>query len=97
MAKRSIPDRRRKRFADADRPPFVEQLAEQVRALRRAHRLRQDEVADVAGVSLSFVRDLEAGKPGLRLDRLLEVLDVLGLALAIVPAGSRGTESDEEG
>ncbi len=97
MAERKIPDRERKRFQTTGRPPLVDRLAESVRAARREFKLRQDEVADTAGVSLSFVRDLEAGKPTLRLDRVLEVLDVLGMTLAITTAERTGSDLDAEG
>lgn len=40
--------------------------------------LRQDEVADLAGVSTRFAHTLESGKPNVHLDRVEAVLDVLG-------------------
>ena len=66
-------------------------LAEAVRARRRELGLRQDEVADLAGVSTRFVHSLEAGKPSVQLDRVTAVLDVLGLELTISrPRGGDG-------
>ncbi|ANS78990.1 hypothetical protein SGUI_1594 [Serinicoccus hydrothermalis] len=50
---------------------------------RRALGLRQADVADLAGVSERFVRELESGKPSVRLDLLQRVLDVLGLELLV--------------
>ena len=47
---------------------------------RRALGLRQ---ADLAGVSERFVRELEGGKPSVRLDLLVRVLNVLGLELVL--------------
>ena len=41
------------------------------------------DVADLAGVSERFVRELESGKPSVRLDLLQRVLDVLGLELLV--------------
>ena len=58
-------------------------LGEQVRGRRRELRLNQTEVADLAGVSPSFVRCIEHDKPTLRLDKVAGVLDVLGLEMAI--------------
>lgn len=50
---------------------------------RRALQLRQADLADLAGVSERFVRELESGKPSLRLDLVERVLDVLGLKLLV--------------
>ena len=50
---------------------------------RRALGLRQADLADLAGVSERFVRELEGGKPSVRLDLLVRVLDVLGLELVL--------------
>lgn len=52
---------------------------------RRELGLRQADVAVLAGVSERFVRELESGKPTVRLDKLQPVLDVLGLELRLVP------------
>lgn len=60
-------------------------VAAAVRERRLQLRLTQEEVADLAGVSARFVHTVEAAKPSLRLDALLQVLDVLGLGLALVP------------
>lgn len=60
-------------------------LGTDVRRRRRDLQLLQIDLADLAGVSERFVRDLEHDKPTLRLDKLLAVLGVLGLELAAVP------------
>jgi HTH-type transcriptional regulator / antitoxin HipB len=65
----------------------VEVLAADVRSRRRALGLGQQDLADLSGASVRFVRNLEHGKPSVRLDKLLAVLDVLGLELR---AGVRG-------
>ena len=46
--------------------------------------LRQEELADIAGCSTRFVHDLETGKPTVQLGKVLDVLDALGLGLAVV-------------
>lgn len=61
-------------------------LGGEVRARRRTLGLTQQQVADLAGVSTRFVHTVEAGKPTLRLDRLLDVLEVLGLGMRLVPS-----------
>ncbi|WP_040156827.1 type II toxin-antitoxin system Y4mF family antitoxin [Mobilicoccus massiliensis] len=56
-------------------------LGTDVRERRRTLGLLQTDVADMAGASERFVRDLEHDKPTLRLDKVTAVLDVLGLEL----------------
>lgn len=62
----------------------VSLLSETVRIRRKALGLRQAELADLAGCSERFVHTVENGKASLRLDKLLDVLRVLGLDLAVV-------------
>jgi y4mF family transcriptional regulator len=56
-----------------------------VRERRRRLDLRQEDLADLAGVSLRFVQALEAGKATVQLDRVEAVLEVLGLRLTVEP------------
>jgi HTH-type transcriptional regulator / antitoxin HipB len=58
-------------------------LAQVVRGRRRQLDLRQEDLADLAGVSLRFVQALEAGKLTVQLDRVEAVLAVLGLRLRV--------------
>ncbi|MGH9248195.1 MAG: type II toxin-antitoxin system Y4mF family antitoxin [Acidimicrobiales bacterium] len=58
-------------------------LAAVVRERRRRLDLRQEDLADLAGVSLRFVQALEAGKATVQLDRVEAVLEVLGLRLTV--------------
>jgi y4mF family transcriptional regulator len=60
-------------------------LSEAVRERRLHLGLRQADLADLAGCSQRFVHTVEQGKPTLRLDKLLDVLEVLGLGLRLVP------------
>jgi y4mF family transcriptional regulator len=60
-------------------------LARAVRLRRVELGLRQAELAVLAGCSERFVHTVEHGKTSLRLDKLLDVLAVLGLGLAVVP------------
>ena len=60
-------------------------LASDVRDRRRQLGLRQQDLADLAGASERFVRELESGKPTVRLDKVTAVLDVLGLELRAEP------------
>jgi HTH-type transcriptional regulator/antitoxin HipB len=56
-------------------------LAADIRDRRKAIRLGQEELADLSGTSERFIRNLEHGKTTVRLDKLIAVLDVLGLEL----------------
>lgn len=56
-------------------------LGVEVRARRRTLGLRQEELAELSGTSVRFVRELEHGKATVRLDKVLAVLDALGLVL----------------
>jgi HTH-type transcriptional regulator/antitoxin HipB len=64
-------------------------LAAEVRARRAQLRLRQEEVADLAGVSERFVYALENGKHTVQLDKVLAVLNALGLHLEIQRGADR--------
>ena len=58
-------------------------LAGQVRARRVELKLRQAELADLAGVSERFVFALENGKVTVQLDKVQAVLSALGLHLEV--------------
>ena len=66
-------------------------LARAVRARRKRLGVSQLELARLAQVGPVFIYDLESGKATLRLDKLLDVLDVLGLELAVREGASRLT------
>lgn len=63
-------------------------MAAVVFAQRELLGLRQEELADLAGCSARFVHDVEAGKATVQLDKVLELLDALGLGLAVVEGAS---------
>lgn len=54
-------------------------LGHTVRARRKHLGLTQVDVADLAGVSVRFLRELELGKRSVQFDSVLAVLEVLGL------------------
>jgi len=60
-------------------------LATFVKAQRKRHRLTQRDLADRAGVGLRFVREMESGKPTLRMDKVNIVLELFGHCLGSVP------------
>lgn len=58
-------------------------LGQIVRRTRKALRLTQPQLALASGVGVRFIVDLEAGKPTVRLEHVLRVLQSLGLTSAI--------------
>lgn len=70
-------------------------LAQVVRNQRKALRLTQQEVSALAGCGPVFIYDLESGKKTtLRLDKLMDVLTVIGLQLKLEPGKNRLEVSD---
>jgi y4mF family transcriptional regulator len=63
-------------------------FANAVRLRRRHLRLRQGELADLAGVSERFVYALESGKRSVQLDKVVAVLSALGLHLELHRGGA---------
>lgn len=59
----------------------TEEIGAIVRQARLAQGLRQDQLAAAAGVGVRFLVELEGGKPTVRLDKVLAVLNALGLRL----------------
>jgi transcriptional regulator with XRE-family HTH domain len=60
-------------------------IGQQVRAHRKLQGLRIDDAAALNGVSVDLLSRLENGAGGVRTDKLLAVLDGLGLAVIIAP------------
>ena len=59
------------------------ELAKEITEMRKAAGLTQVELAERAGVGLRFVRELEQGKPTVRLDKVNQVLALFGCELAV--------------
>ncbi|MEY4213224.1 MAG: hypothetical protein RL458_1450 [Pseudomonadota bacterium] len=68
----------------------VRTLGTALRAARKKLGLTQADLALAAGVGVRFIVDLEGGKPTVRLEQVLRVVDALGGALALT--GLEGTE-----
>lgn len=56
-----------------------------VKKLRKEYGLTQEELAMKSGVGLNFVRQLEQGKPTLRMDKVNQLLDLFNYALTAIP------------
>ena len=61
-------------------------ISEFVRHKRKEYKLTQRDLADRAGVGIRFIRELEADKPTLRMDKVNIVLDLFGYQLGPVPS-----------
>ena len=66
------------------------ELGTRARQRRRALGLTQVTLADLAGCSPVFVHTLEKGKPGMRLDKVLDVMQALGLEIQLLVRGAEG-------
>ena len=64
-----------------------------VKAKRKQYHLTQVALAESAGVGLRFVRELESGKPTLRIDKVNAVLDLFGARLGPVPVERQPLET----
>lgn len=72
-----------------------QQLGSALRAARKQLGLTQPQLALAAGVGVRFMVDLEAGKPTLRLENVLRVIDALGGEIQL--HGLLSAVADEQG
>jgi y4mF family transcriptional regulator len=63
------------------------QLAEIVRSERKRQKVSQIRLSQLADVGVRFVRDLEDGKETVRLDKVLAVLETLGISVELSSLG----------
>ena len=75
-------------MAKTDTPDRDENVGAFVRRRRRANRLTQRQLAELAGMGVRFVSDLERGKSTVRLDAVNAVLAIFGKQLGVVPRGT---------
>ncbi|MEI6601125.1 MAG: helix-turn-helix transcriptional regulator [Comamonadaceae bacterium] len=78
-----------------------QQLGAALRAARKQLKLTQPQLALAAGVGVRFIVDLEAGKPTVRLENVLRVIDALGGEIQLnglpVAAGAGQDEDRDRG
>ena len=65
----------------------VKDIGDRVRKERKAQEMTQSQLADLCGVGLSFVSNLENGKPTLEAGKMLRVVNTLGLDLVLRKRG----------
>lgn len=63
----------------------LEELGRIVRAVRRSQGLRQDDLAAMAGSSHVTLMNIERGKEGVALGRVMQVLGELGIRVQLEP------------
>ncbi len=61
-----------------------------VREQRKRLALRQLDIAGLGNTGNRFIVDLESGKPTLQLQKVLDVMDLLGLEVVVRPKAARG-------
>ncbi|MFP7365621.1 helix-turn-helix transcriptional regulator [Corynebacterium callunae] len=61
----------------------AEEIGQAILQGRKELNLRQAELAELAEVSERFIRDVEKGKTTVRLDKVIDVLSILGLEITI--------------
>jgi hypothetical protein len=64
---------------------WVEELSEVIRERRKNLNLHQDRISDLAGIALTVVRKIEQKKTNFVFSKLVELLNILGLELQVVP------------
>jgi y4mF family transcriptional regulator len=68
-----------------------------IRKQRRIHKLTQSALAQKSGVGLRFIRELEQGKPTLRMDKVNQVLQLFGKTLGPTDWRPLAEETEEDG
>lgn len=74
-----------------------EQLGQALRSARKQLQLTQPQLALAAGVGVRFIVDLEAGKPTVRLENVLRVIDSLGAEIQLSGLPSMAPGHQHEG
>lgn len=72
--------------------PFLDSpitLGSAIRSARTQAGIRLEDAAMTIGVSLQTLVDIEAGKPGVSIGKILQVANGLGVSLFVVPQSQR--------
>jgi HTH-type transcriptional regulator / antitoxin HipB len=65
----------------------IDDLGKLVRAFRSSQNLTQADILGLANTGNRFIVELENGKPTVQLQKVLDVLDVLGLEIVVQKKG----------
>jgi HTH-type transcriptional regulator / antitoxin HipB len=71
-------------------------LGSTLRAARKKMGLTQPDLALAAGVGVRFIVDLEGGKPTVRLEQVLRVIDALGGTLSLMGLDANSTQAEDD-
>lgn len=63
----------------------LQDVGQLLKATRKARRLTQEQVADLAGISRPRYREIEAGSSSARTTTLINIARALGLELMLIP------------
>ncbi|MGO4306124.1 helix-turn-helix transcriptional regulator [Cupriavidus sp. RAF12] len=74
---------------DETRIRSSKELGDIVRQQRKHLALKQTDIAGLGGIGNRFVVDLESGKPTVQLQKVLDVIDLLGLEVIVRPRTAR--------
>lgn len=66
-----------------------QELGEFIRQHRTSQKILQADIVGLANTGNRFVVDLEKGKPTLQLQKVLDVLDLIGLELIVQRKGAK--------
>ncbi len=66
-----------------------QELGEFIRQYRTSQKILQADIVGLANTGNRFIVDLEKGKPTLQLQKVLDVLDLIGLEVIVQRKGSR--------
>ena len=67
-------------------------LSKYVKQMRKQYNLTQIDLSEKSGVGLRFVRELEQGKHTLRLDKVNQILNLVGSEVGVVPMKNKDRE-----
>ncbi|MDD3375246.1 MAG: helix-turn-helix transcriptional regulator [Candidatus Omnitrophica bacterium] len=65
----------------------TKQLGQVIRKRRKELKLTQKEVSDLCNTGNRFISELENGKPTVQLEKVLKIINALGLEVQIVHKG----------
>lgn len=68
---------------------LMRQLGRAVKEQRQGLALSQQEVADLASVSVNLLRQVEAGKPSAHFSKVLDIITAVGLQFNLNPGHGR--------
>ena len=74
-----------------------QQLGDALRIARKQLGLTQPQLALAAGVGVRFIVELEAGKPTVRLETVMRVIDALGGVINLGGLPSAANEGNDHG